>query len=101
MSDEAVRDLERAYRVSGSVADEAAWLRARERSGALPRARLELAAFARHGAARLALGGAAPREERDVRRWCDGLERFGRVAGVRAAHAGALSVVALWEERPD
>jgi hypothetical protein len=101
MSDEALRALERAYLESRSPADEASWLTARERSGKLSRVHLELAAFCGHPAARLALGGAAPREEPDIRRWCAALERYGPEASVRAAHAAALSVVRLWDERPD
>lgn len=52
MSDEDVRDAERRWRASGSVEDQAAWLRARVRAGALPLAHVHAAAFLGHEAAR-------------------------------------------------
>ena len=45
MTDERLRELERCWRESGSVEDEAAWLRERVRVGELSEARLRLAAY--------------------------------------------------------
>jgi len=52
MTDEKLRALERRWRESGSVQDEAAWLQERVRQGALSREMLELAAYCGHGASR-------------------------------------------------
>jgi len=51
MSDARLRELERRLRASGAVADEAAWLRERARSGELAPERLALAARLGHAAA--------------------------------------------------
>ena len=56
MSDAKLRELERKWKESGSVEDEAAYLRERVRVGDLTQERLELAAYCGHGAASLALG---------------------------------------------
>ena len=53
MSDQLLRDAQRRARVSGSVEDEAAYLRARLRAGDLDRIRLRFAARLGHPAARL------------------------------------------------
>jgi len=57
MSDADLRGLERRFRETGSVEDEAAWLLERVRSGGLEESRLELATFLGHRAATLALSG--------------------------------------------
>jgi hypothetical protein len=44
VTDASLRDLERRFRASGSVEDEAMWLRARAQAGELPERRLKLAA---------------------------------------------------------
>ncbi len=51
MSDERLRELERRFRVSGSVENEAAWLRARMQAGELEQSKLELAAHLGYQAA--------------------------------------------------
>ncbi len=51
MSDTALRELERRWKESGSLADEAAFLAARMRRGELDRERLEVAAWAGRPAA--------------------------------------------------
>lgn len=56
MADARLRDLERRFRASGSVKDEAALLSARVQAGALQRDRLELAALLGHDAALASLG---------------------------------------------
>jgi len=56
MADDRLRQLERRFRESGAVEDEAAWLRARVRAGELPEERLRLAARMGQAAAAAALG---------------------------------------------
>lgn len=51
VTDSRLRDLERHWRVTGAVEDEAAWLRERLRVGELKEAQVELAAYLGHGAA--------------------------------------------------
>ncbi len=60
MSDERLRELERRWRETGFVEDEAAWLRERVRVGDLTQERLELAAFAGHNGAVRALTPQGP-----------------------------------------
>ncbi|MCA8920349.1 MAG: hypothetical protein KDD82_00995 [Planctomycetes bacterium] len=59
MSDDRLLASKRAWERSKSPADEAAYLRERVRAGELDPARLELAAYCGHDAARLAHGGDA------------------------------------------
>jgi hypothetical protein len=56
MVDHGLLALERAFRTTGTLTDEVAWLRARLRSGRLERERLELAAWLGHPAAREVAG---------------------------------------------
>ena len=51
MTDSHLRELERRFRASGSVEDEAAWLRARVQAGELEQSKLELAAYCGHAPA--------------------------------------------------
>lgn len=60
MSDAALRELERRWRTSGAVEDEAAWHAARSRAGQLDRGRLQLAADLGWRAAELAVGTLDP-----------------------------------------
>lgn len=83
MSDRTLRDLERRALESRSADDEAAWLAARLRAGALDGERLALAAYAGSEAARLALGAAAPAPPAPPADWVRGLEPFG-VEAVKA-----------------
>lgn len=94
MSDARVRDAERRWRESGAVADEAAWLRERVRSGALDDARLRLAAYVGHPASRLALATPifAPAY---VQVWIYGLEPWGVEPCQRAAIAAARRALLL------
>jgi hypothetical protein len=57
MADERLRELERLAKASGDPLDKGALLRARVRAGAITQDRLELAAYAGHPGARVALGG--------------------------------------------
>jgi len=69
MSDAKLRELERRWKESGAVEDEAAYLLERVRVGDLEREKLELAAYCDHPAARLALGGKAPAQEFGSTEW--------------------------------
>ena len=62
MSDDRLRELERAWRVSGSVTDEVAWLLERLRCGDVSELSLRACARMGHAAARAALGADAPAE---------------------------------------
>jgi hypothetical protein len=121
MADLELRAAERRYRASGTVADEATWLRARVRSGELSPARLTVAALAGRSAARLVLGDAAPpgptpatwRDPRAVRGWAAHLAAAGPDVALAAALAAvravapsddvdiALALEALGQRPPD
>ena len=59
MADDRLRELERRWKESGAVDDEAAWLLERVRVGGLEAERLQLAAYCGHAGARVALGSAS------------------------------------------
>jgi hypothetical protein len=67
MTDSNLRELERRFRTSGSVEDEAAWLLARVRAGELEQSKLNAAAFLEHKAARLAGYSELPLWNNDIR----------------------------------
>ena len=91
MSDADLRELERRFRETGSVEDEAAWLRARVQAGELEQGKLELAAYCGHEGARSLFAAREddlpPTKARELRRWIRGLSRAGRTPQVRAALA--------------
>lgn len=90
MSDQALRALERTWRRSGQPDDEARYLAEALRVGRLPRARLEVAAYLRHGPARAALGDAAPAGDHvPWAAWAAAVDDDGRRALVRALVAAA------------
>lgn len=98
MSDEALRELERAWRTSGDPSDEARLVAEALRLGRLVRERVELAAYLRHGAARVALGDGAPAGEHvPWSAWVAAVDDDGRRALVRALVAG----VRAWRELAD
>jgi hypothetical protein len=66
VSDQRLRELERRFRASGSVEDEATWLRARMQAGELEQSKLDLAAHCGHEGARAALGENAPAPHRNL-----------------------------------
>lgn len=110
MSDTKLRDLERRWKETGSVQDEAAYLLERMRAGDLSRERLDLAAYCGHEGARQAIGDASPpplvggtpeSSERSVYEWAHGLARFGKEVLVRAALAGALRIRDAWDNTYD
>jgi hypothetical protein len=96
MSDEQVRELERRWRASGSIEDEAKYFAERMRVGDLPRRRLELAAYCGHAAALLVLGGEPPSLE--LVPWIEGIDRWGKEAYVRGLVAMAEASFHLWKE---
>lgn len=100
MSDAKLRELERRWKETGSVEDEAAYLLERVRVGDLTRERLELAAYCGHEGARRAVGTGNDDElvervgngteagrlgvSEDCLRLFRGLERWGRPVIARA-----------------
>lgn len=98
MSDERLRDSERRWRGTGSLADEARHLLERVRQGALAPRQLEVAALAGHPAARLARAGADELEPRGLpergRRLADLLPE----AGLRALLAATRALAPTWSD---
>lgn len=101
MSDQRLRELERAWREHGTPEREGAWLRERIRAGLLARERVELAAWCGHPGARAALEAAAARapERVALREWTAPLERWGAEALQRAALAAFEVARAAVERR--
>lgn len=91
MSDFRLRDLERRWRSTGSIEDEAEYLRECVRTGHLAQEMLELAAYCGHAASLRLCGGAPPDSWSD---WAGGLVKWGpdmcaraAITGIRAEHA--------------
>ncbi|HZV01901.1 MAG TPA: FHA domain-containing protein [Planctomycetota bacterium] len=101
MSDDRLREAERVFRETGSVADEARYLNERVRAGLLARERLELAAELRDEAAVLALGGPGGPRAHTVREVFAGIERFGVEVAARAGVIVARRCGALRPEMRD
>lgn len=102
MSDERLRELERRWRESGAVEDEAAYLRERVRVGDLTEARLGLAAFCGHeGARRVLSDGSGPSAGAiGGQPWCKALLQGWGGDAVRRLELGALrSLLPLWERK--
>jgi hypothetical protein len=79
MSDQRLRELERRWRETGSVEDEAAYLLERVRTGSLDREMLELAAYCGHPASNRCLGvEGAHNHDETLLGWVSGLARWGR-----------------------
>ena len=89
VSDADLRELERRWRETGCVDDEAAWLRARVQARELGEQRLELAAYLGHPAARAAQGVESTTSPADMSAedFARGIVSFEREVGVRAALA--------------
>jgi hypothetical protein len=95
MSDARLRELERRWRETGSVQDEAAYLIERKRGGTLSAETLDLAAFLGHAAAVEATG---PVSESAGGDWfATLLQRLGPGAAVRVAAAFAQEALSVWE----
>jgi len=96
VSDADLREMERRFRETGSVEDEAAWLLERVRAGELEQNRLDLAACLGHEAS----GGGAPASE-DAPNHLEMLKAL-RLAGTetvaRAAVGAARRVLHYWTE---
>jgi hypothetical protein len=104
MSDAKLRDLERRWKETGTVEDEAAYLLERVRVGDLSRERLELAAYCGHEAARRAVGPTAADAARhaDTAEWYAGIRRWGTEPLARGAVAAvAWACTAYKSLRPD
>ena len=93
VSDQRLRELERKWRETGSVEDEAAYLRERVRVGDLTQERLELAAYCGHGGAKRACGCV---DLPNPNNWALGLEHWPLEASVRVALSAARSAVDVW-----
>jgi hypothetical protein len=92
--DERLRELERRFKETGAVEDEANWLRARVRAGTLSEQRLQVAAYVGHALAAKMLveAGFEPRRiprwrQRSVSDLASGLSEFGAEVCARAALA--------------
>lgn len=95
MSDERLREMERRWQETGSVQDEAAYLKERVRAGELAWERLELAAYCGHAAACLATGSPASAMQAA---WFEGLDRWGAETVLRACVAAARFVYPVWSK---
>lgn len=96
MSDERLRQLERRWRETSAVEDEAAYLLERVRAGTLTQEQLELAAYCGHRAARsLCQSVESPAELID---WTRGLSRWAAEAPKRAAVGLAALASTRWQE---
>lgn len=99
MADDRIRSLERRFKQSGSLDDEAAWLAARNRAGEISDDQLELAADLAHDPARLALNK-PPLRYLDLSVWSRELhDRWGQAVLVRVALATTRHLLATI--RPD
>jgi hypothetical protein len=90
VSDQTLSDLERRWRTTDAIADEAVYLLERVRVGDLARERLDLAAYCGHEGAALILAGsgeATPPVPETLTLWIDGLRRWGLEVSARAAVA--------------
>jgi hypothetical protein len=103
MSDERLRELERRWKETGSVDDEAKYLAERVRVGDLEKEMLELAAYCGHQGARLALGPSASQASPPpTREWVSGLRNFSKVASVVGLIHLAQGRMAAWTSfRPE
>lgn len=99
MSDHRLRELERRFRLSGNLADEAAWLRARVQAGELTQSGLELAAFLGHAAASAALGVQGSDAPQTVEGWLT-FEGRGEEPLTRAVLASASLLLGRLDSTP-
>ena len=97
MSDAKLRELERKWKESGSVEDEAAYLRERVRAGDLTQERLELAAYFGHAAAGRALPMSLIQAAAPADLGWERLEADGPEAVVRGLLAVSRAALNEWE----
>lgn len=93
MTDERLRELERRWKETGSVEDEAAYLLEQVRVGHLDQEKLELAAYCGYEPARLALRDDTATGIADLEAWLGGFKRRGRWCLVFALHGLAASAL--------
>jgi hypothetical protein len=94
--DEQLRQLERRFKQTGTVDDEAAWLAARRAAGHLTADDLEVLAHVGSPAAARVLGVEAGSPEPDLRGWLEAFETRGRDVVQRVAVSIARTTVARW-----
>ena len=97
MSDAKLRELERQWRESGSIEDEAAYLRERVRAGDLTQERLELAAYFGHAAAGHALPAPLIQAATPANLGWERLEADGPEAVIRGLLAVSRAALNEWE----
>lgn len=103
MSDERLRELERKWKESGSVEDEAAYLVERLRVGGLSQEALDLTVFMNHPASRIAVGNpilTAPRG-RSPLEWGEMVVNAGKETVIRVMIAAIRQTIPVWKELPD
>lgn len=93
MSDARLRELERRWRESGAIEDEAAYLHERMRVGALPPAKLTSAALCRHPAALIAAFGSSRVRPRSIENLMRSLRSLSQEAFYRAVVAVAYRML--------
>jgi len=98
VTDSRLRELERRFRSTGAVVDEAARLAERARVGELPVAALDLAAYLGSVAARLALAGDVALAPESEAEWLIGLHDRDPVLWVRALIAAAGLVLTRFRQ---
>lgn len=96
MSDTKLRELERRWKETGSISDEAACLLERVRVGDLTRERLELAAYCGHSAACAALA-VPPQTSACARAWLSILHQRDPSAALRAGIVLTRLALPTWE----
>jgi len=99
VTDSKLRELERRWKESGRVDDEAAYLLGRMRVGDLERRMLELAAYSGHHASIRAIDSKATEEHHSIELFVKHICQWGPKAGVRAAVAAEERVAYLWSSR--
>ncbi|MEZ6187858.1 MAG: hypothetical protein R3F62_22965 [Planctomycetota bacterium] len=97
LSDTVLRELERRFRASGNVEDEAAWLRARVQAGELEPRKLELAAYCGCAGALRAMPDARLGRPLDVAKAVDLGEQWGSEVALRARAGVVARAVVAWE----
>lgn len=98
MTDDRLRELERRWKETGSVEDEAAWLSERVRAGYVTHDQVLVAAYLGLPPARLALGADAPTIPSANRDWVSGLRHFAKIVSVVGAVTVARNQLHIWTE---
>lgn len=97
MTDSRLQELERAWKASESLDDEAAYLHERVRTGGLSQERLELAAYCGHTGAEVATGVRADHAG-PIRDWMLELDRLGARAVIGFCLCTVREVARFWDE---